>query len=85
MEVERTPALPDLLDAMGLPGLNRSRVAAALVGKSTPETTAGGSFSPAERQTEREAALSPRLKPGACAPKVMVTARAIWYYQEDMA
>jgi monovalent cation:H+ antiporter, CPA1 family len=30
-------------------------------------------FSHNERETERDAALSPRLKPGACAPKVRVT------------
>ena len=58
-----TPALPELLYAMGLPGLNHP-LGSGVVRGAPHEATAEQS----RAQTD-ETALSPRLKAGACAPE----------------
>ena len=62
-EVGWTPALPELLYAMGLPGLNHP-IGSGVVRGAPHEATAEQS-----RAQTYETALSPRLKAGACAPE----------------
>src|SRR5215469_17167106 len=82
-EGERTPALPDLLDAIGLPGPNRSGGSAAVYGPGLPESAPPTTL-PVERvyhtrsgEARADAAASPPhdggSRPDACGGLVLST------------